>query len=262
MTAKASKVRRHLALDEVGSTNTVAMEAARSGDPGPLWVTAARQAAGRGRRARTWVSERGNLYSSLLLINPSPQEALHNLPLVVSLGLCEALSTLPSLASAEVSIKWPNDVLIGGRKCAGILIESERLPDGRTAVVAGCGVNVANVPSDTPYPVTGLRQEGCGAEVDEVFAAVAASIEGALAFWDRGGNFAAIRERWIANCAGIGAPCRVNLQDRTMVGTFVGLDREGRLLLKEDDGAIRLVSAGDVFPLGSKSSTPSIQPAG
>ncbi len=240
-------VRRRLALDEVGSTNTVALEAARHGDPGPLWVTAERQVQGRGRRGRSWVSERGNLYASWLTIDPSPLAHLSNLPLVASLGVRNGLASLLGDDSCRVSVKWPNDVLIGGAKCVGILLESERLSDGRMAVVVGCGVNVAHMPQDTPYKVTTLAREGAASDIESVYQAVASGLEAAMGEFRRGAGFEEIRSEWLRRATGLGAPCRVNLAGETVSGRFEALDNEGRLVLMGDDGSRRAISAGDLF---------------
>lgn len=240
---------RRLAFDEVGSTNTIAMDAARSGDPGPLWVTAERQSAGRGRRGRTWVSERGNLYASLLLIDPAPFPAAANLPLVAALGVRDGLASLDGLHPSEaVEIKWPNDILLGGGKAVGILLESERLPDGRQAVVIGCGVNVAHGPSDTPYKVATLRSVGVTASLDAIFAALASGVRLSLDNWASGRHFADVRRRWLEHARGLGEACRVNLPDGSSVsGVFRDLDMDGRLLLELPDGTVRPFSAGDLF---------------
>lgn len=246
MTAGSSGQRR-LALGAVTSTNSVAIEAARSGDPGPLWVTAERQTAGRGRRGRSWASEPGNLYASLLLIDPAPAHHLSKLPLVASLGLRDGLaSILP--APARVAVKWPNDVLIGGAKAVGILLESERLPDGRLAVVIGCGVNVSLIPDDAPYAVTSLAREGApDLAIDAVFQAVADGMAGALTRFDRGNGFEIVRREWIEGAVGLGEPCRVVMADRTLTGRFEALDEDGRLILLRDDATRMAISAGDLF---------------
>ncbi|EAS51152.1 biotin--acetyl-CoA-carboxylase ligase [Aurantimonas manganoxydans SI85-9A1] len=246
MALGASACRRRLTLDEVSSTNTVALEAARAGDPGPLWVTAERQSAGRGRRGRNWVSERGNLYASWLLIDPAPLTQLSNLPLVASLGVRNGLARLVAEGDT-VAVKWPNDVLIKGRKTVGILLESERLPDGRMAVVVGCGINVAHVPDDTPYPVTSLALEGATHDLEAVFGAVAAEMERVLAIFAGGRGFSAIRNEWLAHAVGVGQPCRVNLADAVLTGRFEALDEHGLLLLRDAAGRVTAVSAGDLF---------------
>lgn len=234
-------------MDEVGSTNLLALEAARAGDPGLLWITAERQFAGRGRRERHWVSERGNLYASLLLLDPAPVQDMMNLPLVAALGVHNGLASLASPEGTEIRIKWPNDILVNGRKSVGILIETEQLPNGRRAVVIGCGVNVEADPQEMRDRATGLRREGFSASVAEVFDAVAAGVEDALSLWARGANFSAVRSDWLRHAAGIGQECRVHLADRSVSGTFVELDEVGRLVLLDPEGMRRTFAAGEVF---------------
>ena len=241
---------RRLALEEVDSTNSIAMEAARAGDPGQLWVTALRQTQGRGRRGRSWVSERGNLYASLLLVDAAPLSCLGQLPLVIALGLARALAGLRGIEPEAVRIKWPNDILLDGRKCVGILIESERLPDGRQAVVIGAGINVAAAPDGQPYGVTTLADNGFKGNLEDVFRAIAIEVEAALALWRGGRGFADVRAGWLERARGLGQAIRVNLPDRSIDGIFHALDTEGRLVLKRDDGALEAHSAGDVFLLG------------
>lgn len=241
--------RRHLALGQVTSTNTIALEAARSGDPGALWITAESQSAGRGRRGRPWSSQQGNLYASLLLVDPAPVHAMGQIPLVIAVGLRDGLLKLPGADRAAIRIKWPNDLLLSGAKCVGILVESERTPDGRQAVVIGFGVNVASAPEGAPYAVTTLSKGGIIAGVRDVFLSVAAGIEGALDLWRQGAHFSDIRLHWLSGAAGIGGPCRVNLPNETIEGRFADLDSSGRLVLDLPDGTRREVSAGDVFLL-------------
>ncbi|WP_061935638.1 biotin--[acetyl-CoA-carboxylase] ligase [Aureimonas sp. AU22] len=240
--------RRHLALDEVGSTNAVALEAARAGDPGRLWITAARQTAGRGRRGRSWLSERGNLYATLLLIDPSSDQHVVDLPLVVALGVRNGLAELPGLDPDLVRIKWPNDILIAGAKTVGILLESERGLDGRRAVAIGCGVNVESGATQTPYAVTSLRSSGYTGTLDAVFDKVAAGVEAALELWDAGRQFDEVRAAWLRHSVGRGETCRVNLPDGTAVeGVFADLDAGGRLVLDLGPNGRRHFSAGDLF---------------
>ncbi len=241
-------LRRHLALDEVGSTNVVALEAARSGDPGRLWITAARQTAGRGRRGRSWASERGNLYATLLLVDPASDEHVVDLPLVIALGVRNGLAKLPGLDPDVVRIKWPNDILFAGAKSVGILLESERGADGRRAVAVGCGINVTTVPDGTPYAVTSLRAAGYTGTLDAVFASVAEGVEAALDLWDAGRHFSEVRAEWLRHSVGRGEACRINLPDGTAVeGVFVDLDAGGRLVLDRGQGERRHFSAGDLF---------------
>ena len=239
---------RHIELGDVASTNLECMERARAGDGGNLWITAARQTGGRARRGRAWVSEPGNLYSSLLLIDPAPWQALASLPLAVTVAVESAIAAvLPAAAADALRIKWPNDLLIGGRKTSGILIEAEQLPDGRRAVVIGCGINIAHRPETGLYPATCLAEQGSAATPQEVFAKLTVSMDRVLGQWDQGRGVATIRDAWIERAQGIGEPVTVNLPDRQIHGLFNGIDVEGRLMLALPDGSIQTIASGDVF---------------
>src|SRR5229473_5485322 len=114
-----------IACDTVGSTNAEALAYARSGERGPLWITARRQTAGRGRRGRTWVSEPGNLYATLLLTDPGPAERAAELSFVAALAVRDAIVEMAPGLGSRLKVKWPNDLLIDRAKVAGILIEGE-----------------------------------------------------------------------------------------------------------------------------------------
>lgn len=238
---------RHVALDAVGSTNSECLARARQGDPGNLWVTAIRQTGGRGRRGRAWFSEPGNLYASLLLIEPAPVEQLHSLPLAVAVAVHRAIRQVMPPGSAPVEIKWPNDILIDGKKTCGILLEGESLPDGRRALVIGCGINIAVQPDEGLYPVTSLANEGASVSPDELFARLFLTMAETLQVWDRGVGIAATIEQWRAAARGIGETITVNLPDRSLSGRFAGIDEAGRLVLDAGNGMTQAIAAGDVF---------------
>ena len=146
---------RLVAHDTLGSTNAEALARARAGERGPLWVTAARQTAGRGRRGNVWTSEPGNLYASLLLTDPAPPAHLPELCFVVALGVLDAVGEAAPALRDRLKLKWPNDLLLDGAKFAGILIEAETI-GGVTAVAVGIGVNCAHHPRAWP-----IRRRAC-----------------------------------------------------------------------------------------------------
>lgn len=238
---------RHVALEATGSTNAEGLARARAGDPGKLWITAGRQTEGRARRGRSWTSEPGNLYASLLLIDPAPAAALASLPLAVAVAVRDAVQSVLPPGAGVPDIKWPNDVLIHGRKVSGILLEAEQLPDGRQALVIGCGINIAHAPEAALYPVTRLGAEGATAAPDEVFAHLLIAMADMLALWDRGAGLSAVIARWRRHAIGLGRPITVRLTSETLLGRFDDIDDEGRLVLTEDSGRRRLIAAGDVF---------------
>ncbi|WP_346432658.1 biotin--[acetyl-CoA-carboxylase] ligase [Pseudohoeflea coraliihabitans] len=238
---------RHLPLGDVGSTNTEALKRARAGEASGLWITADRQLDGRGRRGRPWTSESGNLYASLLLIDPAPITQLGSLPLVVAIAVHNAIAMLLPPDAGQLAIKWPNDILINGAKTCGILLESEVLPDGSRAVVAGCGVNIAHHPARTDYASTRLNDHAMSASPQEFFARLFVTMEETLNDWDSGRGLSRIRAAWLERAAGVGQPITVRLPDSEISGLFKDIDADGRLILALPDGGTRTFAAGDVF---------------
>jgi BirA family biotin operon repressor/biotin-[acetyl-CoA-carboxylase] ligase len=232
---------RLVTLGAVGSTNTEGLARARAGERGALWMTAASQSEGRGRRGRSWVSEPGNLYASLLLSEPSHPARFAELSFVAGLALHDAIAgRIPGLA-ARLSLKWPNDLLIDRCKVAGILIEGEG-----AAVVIGIGVNCLSHPPGTDFPATDLAAAGVRASAETVFGALTGAMTARLAQWDRGTGFAAIRSEWLARAAYLGKPIRLTLPDRQVAGVLETIDESGRLVLRLPDGTMQAVAAGDV----------------
>ncbi len=238
---------RHLALGDTLSTNVEAMDFARGDDRGNLWVTAERQIQGKGRRGRPWVSERGNLYASLLLTDPAPILKVSTLPLVAALAVRDALHPFFADKPHAPAIKWPNDILIAGAKVSGILLESELMADGRLAVVIGCGINCKHHPDVDGYAATNLEECGILIEPQVLFKRLAVSFDKALSIWNRGQGFPAIRRLWLDAAEGLGNPVAVNLPDGRLDGIFEDIDEEGRLLLRQKNGVVQNVSAGDLF---------------
>jgi BirA family biotin operon repressor/biotin-[acetyl-CoA-carboxylase] ligase len=239
-----------IVLQTVGSTNAEALARARAGEIGPLWIVSRQQTAGRGRRGRTWVSGPGNLHASLLLSDPAPSSAVPGICFVAGLALHDAiLDTAGGLAPALLRLKWPNDLLLDGRKIAGILVEGLSLAGGPAAAVVGFGVNCTHHPTNVEFPAGDLAAAGYAVEAETLFAALGAAIAARLLEWDRGKSFASIRAAWLARAAGIGGAIEVRLSNRTGAGVFETVDESGALVLKHADGTRETIAAGDVFPL-------------
>jgi BirA family transcriptional regulator, biotin operon repressor / biotin---[acetyl-CoA-carboxylase] ligase len=236
---------RRIAHDVLGSTNAEALELARRGERGPLWVTAERQSAGRGRRGRQWISPPGNLYASLLLSAPGAPEHWPQLSFVAALAVHDAVVEVAAHLAPLLAIKWPNDLLLAGAKFAGILIEGEG--GGKPALVIGIGVNCANHPVDVEYPATDLAAAGATVLPATLFAPLAVRMHERLGQWSEGGGFSSIRRDWHARAAGFGETVRVRLAQREIAGRFEALDESGALLLRLPDGNIVTIAAGDVF---------------
>jgi BirA family biotin operon repressor/biotin-[acetyl-CoA-carboxylase] ligase len=241
------------ALETVGSTNEEALARAKAGEPGPLWIVARQQSAGRGRRGRPWVSEPGNLYASLLLTDAAPAGAVSGICFVAALALHDALLDVAhGLAPAQIKLKWPNDVLLDGKKIAGILVEGISLADGGMATVAGFGINCRNHPENAAYAATSLAAAGSVVEPHALLTALAGRMSRRLNEWRRGDGFSSIRAAWLARASGVGGPIEVRLPDRTIAGTFEAVDPGGALVLKHGNGMRETIAAGDVFPLTAR----------
>ncbi len=239
---------RLVALDSVGSTNDEARRLAGEGAEDGTLVWARAQSGGRGRRGRQWQSPRGNLYLSLVLRPQCSLSEAAQLGFVAALGLGDAIgSVAPPLI--EVTYKWPNDVLVNGRKAAGILLESQGAEGAACDwLVLGLGVNVASFPEETEFPATSLRFEGCPPEVTEV-ALLEAFGKHFLTWVNRWleEGFAPIRKGWRNHAQGLGEETRVRLAQEEFSGTFKDLDETGALVLGQDGGRERRVTAGEVY---------------
>ena len=150
---------RRAAYDTLPSTNTEALALARRGETGPLWVTARQQTAGRGRRGNAWISTPGNLHATLLVYDPAAPEDAPQLSFVAALAVFDAIVDRATMLREKLALKWPNDILCGGAKLAGILIESESV-EAELAVAIGIGVNCMHHPAETAYPATDLASAG------------------------------------------------------------------------------------------------------
>lgn len=244
---------RILSLDATNSTNDDALQAARSGDPGQLWITAAEQLAGRGRHGRQWSSPPGNLYASLLLIDPCDMPSAPQLGFVAGLALHEAVEAVTGIGAPRLALKWPNDLLLDGAKVSGLLLEGHRLqPDGLFAIVIGFGVNVAFAPTGTPYPATALQTFKPELDRADVLRSLSSAFARTFSAWRMSSRknasdpFGAIRRLWLERAAGLGQEVTLRLPSGEKKGVFEGLDRFGRLQLKSHDG-MELIDAGDLY---------------
>ena len=236
------------ALDRVDSTNDEVRRRVEAGAEPGLVVLAGQQTSGRGRHGRAWASPPGNLYASVLLRIDGPLAASAQLSFVAGLALADALER-HAPGDVQLRLKWPNDVLIGQAKVAGILLESAGQANGSgpRCVIVGTGVNIASYPEGTPYPATSLAAGGFAAITPR---ALLASYLGALDRWLaqwRDAGFAEVRAAWRARSTGLGEKIRLRLDREELYGRFVDVTPSGALLLDLDGGGRREIAAGDVF---------------
>ncbi|MDB5735640.1 MAG: biotin--acetyl-CoA-carboxylase ligase [Alphaproteobacteria bacterium] len=224
---------------EIDSTNSEARRLAEAGETGPVWISADRQTAGRGRRGRTWDSGSGNLAATLLLRPPAD---------FAQLSFAAALAVSDTAAhfapSVRIAVKWPNDVLAGGRKLAGILLESGQDAKG-TWLAIGVGINLAGHPDGTEFPATSLLAFVTPPSPEQALTILAARFAYWYDAWMKQG-FKTLRAAWLARAGGLGATIRARLPHETRHGVFEGIDASGALLLNEQ-GTVRAITAGEVF---------------
>lgn len=234
--------RRVSVVQRTGSTNADLAAAAREGADSGTVLVSGHQTAGRGRLDRTWTAAPGaSLAISVLLRPPAaiPTSRWTWLPLLAGLAVAEAVA---GSAGVPTELKWPNDVLIGGRKVCGIL--AERVGD---AAVIGMGINTRLTADQLPVPTaTSLALAGAAVADPDLVSAVLSSLGGWYRRWQDGEDLAAALT---ARCGTIGREVRVELPAAEAVtGLAVGIDADGRLLVRSGD-VVRPFSAGDVVHL-------------
>ena len=246
--AAMAEAPRILAFEDIDSTNAEARRLAEAHELGPLWITARRQHMGRGRRGRSWETGEGNLAATYLFVSAKPAAEAAQVSFVAALALADLADAF--VDPALVTLKWPNDPLIGGRKTAGILVESgSAAPGGGLWLAVGCGVNLARAPADLNRPVTSFAEHAVGGRPptpERALEVLAEAMTRWRSVWESSG-FAPIAEAWTRRAHGLGGPCIAHLTHETVRGVAEGLDPDGALRLRLETGAVRRITAGDVF---------------
>ena len=234
-------------FDSIDSTNEEARRRAEEGVTGPVWFAAKCQTSGRGRHGRTWQSRPGNLAATgLFPYLGSPADAA-KLSFATSLAVADVLDALAP--GATVTLKWPNDALLNGKKAAGILLENfGKGVDGALRLAIGIGLNLRHHPpeQEANWPPTSVAAEtGTDASFDTALVILAARLDHWMSVIRKDG-FAAIRDAWLDRAINLGREIAVRLPNETLIGQFTGLTDDGALVLETRDG-LRHISAGDVY---------------
>ena len=241
-------VARHV-LPVTDSTNAHALRLAAQ-TPGPVWLLALRQTAGKGRRARAWLSPPGNFYGTLLLHPVEPPATVALRSFAAALALRQALVGLTGLPDA-FTLKWPNDVLLNGGKLAGILLESTASGHGIAHLAIGIGVNLIAAPDAAALepgalpPVSLLAETGLRITPQTLLAHLAPAYAGWEHCLTREG-FAPLRAAWLAHAAHLGAVMRARTGQATREGIFETIDETGNLILRTGQGTVA-IPAAEVF---------------
>lgn len=226
-------------FDTLDSTSLEAKRRIEAGEDGPRWIVALTQTAGYGRRGRGWEQRTGDFAGTLFFKPDGEKETLGQVSFIVALALAAALDEI--IPPEKIKLKWPNDVLVDGGKCAGVLLENlgEHL-------AIGVGVNMVTAPEDMPYKTARLMDHAkalpdppdFAARLDEHFWLI-------YQIWREQG-FEPVRQQWLARAAGVFEEITVRLPNEELKGVFAGLDETGALVLRSGGGK-RTIAAGEVF---------------
>ncbi len=235
---------RH-AVDQTRSTNDIARELAEMGAPEGMLVTARRQTAGRGRRGNAWESSEGNVFLSLVLRPQGSAQVAAQVSFVMANAVRELVAH--RIPGVPIQLKWPNDVLCGGKKISGILLEAGPPSDGGIAwLIAGLGINVSAKPASRT-DATALHDEGdTRSDADTV---IADFCERFLSWYERWqlDGFEPVRTAWLAHAHGLARPIQIRLPHEIIDAIFDGVDETGALLARLADESLRKVTGGEVY---------------
>ena len=245
-----------LSFDTLDSTNEEAKRLANGGGHHGAVIWAKHQTEGKGRLGRTWISSAGNLFVSVLLQPEKPMAELSQLSFVTAVAAIEAMEDLLS-DDHRLQCKWPNDILLNDRKLGGILLESFQSgqagigekPTGKPWVVVGLGINVDSYPPRTEFPAICLKDAG----VELISAKIILSrfihhFIDCYNEWNVKG-FSPVRKKWTNLAWGLEKRLCARLPGGNVEGVCMGLDTQGSLLLRLDNGKKHQVHAGDIFPV-------------
>jgi len=227
-----------------------ARAAAQDGAPEGTAIQSGEQTAGRGRFGNAWTSPVGNLYMTTILRPQKPARDCAQVSFVVALALFDALIAA-GVDAATITLKWPNDVLVGGRKVAGILLEQEMAKgtDVPAFMLVGTGINIAHAP-DGAVAINDVLASPVG--VDEFRDAFLSALSGRYEIWGKDG-FAPLRDDWLSHAHGVGGPVTARMAEKSLSGTFEGVDENGTLVMRDDHGEIRHISGAAIHFGGANS---------
>ncbi len=234
-------------LNEIDSTNSEALRLVKSGTTKNKIIIANKQTAGRGRNNRFWHSLQGNLYSTLVLQYKFSQEILTQTPLVISLALHKTIRALIPDPTKSVKIKWPNDILVDGKKISGILIETASFGQINYLII-GVGVNILNYPKNIDQDATCLIDHGCDSNITalgllEIFLS---NFDEYFALW-QDEIFDIIINIWLKNAYKLNESITIRMHENLIEGIFRGVDTSGSILLETEPGNICKIFTGDFY---------------
>lgn len=212
-------------------------------------IVALEQTKGRGRQGRVWESLKGNLYLTYITYLDVPLSQAPQLSFVACVAIGEELrAVLPPLH--RLTYKWPNDLLLNGKKVGGLLLEALSIPEKRErGYLIGCGLNVKIHPEKARYPATSFQQEGIYVSIEELLPRITTSLQTYITLWQQEG-FSPIREVWMQDAINLEKKISFHFQGKIKTGIFKEVDQEGALMLETPEG-LQKFSAGEIVEGGT-----------
>lgn len=238
-----------LTFDQIDSTNSEALRIIRAGIVGNFVIWANKQTAGRGQRARVWESIEGNLHMSILLDCNIDAERCLQLPFLAANAVCKSILFFAKekKINLDISLKWPNDVLISGKKVAGILLESINI-HGKRYVVIGFGTNIMRCPKGVLQPVTSLKKEKVSpAHADEFLNILMTNFDKLFKKWNYDGNFIETREYWLKRAYNLNKVVTIDNGESRISGVFKEINMDGSIKLELAGGQFYNLVAGEII---------------
>ena len=223
-----------LVFDEIDSTNSEAIRIAQTSCPQENYVLLAKQQAqGRGRTTKTWYSSRGNLHSTILLYHHIDSQYISQLSFVTAVAVHSTITALASKKINNITLKWPNDVLINNKKVSGILIESIK-----NYLIIGVGINIIVSPVNVDQEITNLSAEGINIlSPEEILEIYITNFEKYFNIWKNQG-FNKIKQYWLKRSYKLGEKITINDGNTKVTGAFMGLEIDGAIKLQLPSGEI------------------------
>jgi BirA family biotin operon repressor/biotin-[acetyl-CoA-carboxylase] ligase len=239
-------------VESVDSTNTEAKKLFTEREEEGLIVVAKYQTRGRGRKDRLWLSPIGGLYFSIVL---EPRLGSEHTPLLGILSACAVARSLCALGVKNVRLKWPNDVLIGHSKIAGILSEVVSIGDEAIGVIIGIGVNqncpVSEMPPGLEWPTTSVIDElGKETPIETMLCSIVNEMDALLHLVEKNSSFAVVLDEWRKMSSTLGAQVRIHEEETTIDGIAKDIGADGSLIVETKDGIVNIM-IGDVTHLST-----------
>ena len=227
-------------LETIDSTNTYAKDEATKGTESGTVIFSHEQTNGRGRLGNKWISNKGNLFMSVILRPKVELKDIWQLSFITSLAIYNALKDIVP-KTETINLKWPNDVLINSSKISGILLETEGSADW---IVVGIGLNVKVAPENS---ISLSRMAIKNIDAEKMRDLIYAELESLVTKWETDG-FEFVRKEWLKHAYKLGKEVKARINNnKVIIGVFKGVDENGSLELKISDGSIKKINSGEVF---------------